>query len=185
MHAHAGSHGEQPAFSASNCAAGDSAQAHRARTAAQNPVRGSHRVFGNFQVLGHHVAGAKGNDPEWYGGTGEALDNVKNSAVATADNDGFVAFCYGPLRLGSRGAVLTRLHHLDRGALPAKHRFDASNISTPGCGLLEHWVDEEQDLSHGASARGPRQPRCWGGSEVRRLLPGGEHEFFQRLPLPW
>ncbi len=26
--------------------------------------------------------------------------------------------------------------------------------------------------------------RCWGGSEVRRLLPGGEHELFQRFPLP-
>ena len=120
MHAHAGSHRKQPALPAFRRAAGNSAQGHRAGTAAQNPMRGGLRILGNLQVLRHHVAGAKGNDAQRHGGAGDSLDDIKDGAVAAADNDGIVAFRHGPLRLWSRGAVFARLQDVDRGARLAK-----------------------------------------------------------------
>ena len=51
---------------------------------------------------------------------GDSLDHVEDCAVAAADNDGIVAFCYRPPRLWSGGAIFACLHDIDRGARLAK-----------------------------------------------------------------
>ena len=74
----------------------------------------------------------KGMIPKWHGGAGQALDHVKNRTVATADNDGFVTLCAGPLCLEARGAVLAVSITSTEAPCPRKHRQDATNIPTPG-----------------------------------------------------
>ena len=54
--------------------------------AAKNPMRGGHRILGDFEILRHHIAGAKRNDAQRHGGTGHSLDHVKDRAIAAADN---------------------------------------------------------------------------------------------------
>src|ERR1700744_4607023 len=131
MHAHTGGHREQPALPASRGAAGNLAQGHRNRAATQNPTRGGNRILRYLEVLRHHIAGAKGDDPEWYGGTGEALDHVKDGAIAATDNDGIVTFCYCSRCLGPGSAVLARLHDVDCSTRGTEGTVNPSDISAP------------------------------------------------------
>src|ERR1700691_2058631 len=171
MHPHAGGHGEQPGLPASRNAAGNLAQAHRARTAAENPTCGSDRIFGYLEILRQHVSGTEGNNAKGHARAGNPWNYVKDGAIAAANNDRIVAFCYCPRCLGSGGSVFACLQNIDRGAALAERTVNAIDVSAPCSCLLQHRVNEEQDLSHGAS-------------ELRRLLPGGEYELLKRLPLP-
>ena len=49
---------------------------------------------------------------------GDPLNDVKDGAIAAADNDGVVAFCYCALCLGSSSSVFARFQNIDGGAGP-------------------------------------------------------------------
>src|ERR1700677_52125 len=148
MHAHTSGHREQPALPASRGAAGNLAQGHRNRVTTQNPTRGGNRILRYLKVLSHYIAGAKRDDPEWYGGAREALDNVEDGAIAAADNDGIVALCFCPRCLGPGSAVFARLHDVDCSTRRTEGTVNPIDVSAPCSCLLQYRVDEEQDLSH-------------------------------------
>src|SRR5271154_6559194 len=111
-------------------------------------MRGGNGIFGHLEVLRHHIAGAKRDDPEWYGGAREALDDVKDGAIAAADDDGIVAFSYCPRCFRSCSAVFARLHDVDCSTGRTEGTLNPSDVSAPCSCLLQYRVDEEQDLSH-------------------------------------
>jgi len=95
-----------------------------------------------FEILRQYVSCTKGNDAQGHARAGDPLNDIKDSAIAAADDDGIKAFCYCPLGLGTGSTVFTCLQKIDRDACLAEDMVNALDISAPCSRLLQHGVDE-------------------------------------------
>jgi hypothetical protein len=159
--AHAGGDEEIPAAHAlvTGGIEGDFAEGDGAGLRADEEFRGGERVAGHVEVLRDDVAGAKGEDAEGGVGSGEALHDLEDGAVATADEEGVETGGDGIGGLLAGGVGGEGFLEMDVGAVAAEELGDLLDLGAALLIVDEERVEEHHDASHqgrlgGISAEG-------------------------------